>query len=431
MKTENRLENFIYSSEFEKLLPSLYGSAYDVELQRGRYLQLIRQHRELFGEIHSERSGLFSTAGRSELGGNHTDHNLGKVFAATINLDTIAVVTPQEDNKVTLISEGFPPVEVELNHLEIVEEEKESTHALVRGIAAGFAHQNFSIGGFVANTSSRVLKGSGLSSSAAIEMLVATIFNSLYNENRATVVEMAKIAQFAENHYFGKPSGLMDQLACGYGGVVKIDFATTEIVPLQVDFRALGYDLVVVDTGSTHADLTDDYASIPAEMGSVAKYFDQEVLSTLSYEVFLEKLPEIRKELNNDRALLRAHHFILENQRVEGMVKALEEGTVEDFLKLVNQSGKSSFNYLQNVYSTHNIEEQGLALALALSEHFLEGKGACRVHGGGFGGTIQAYIPIDKTESYITFMEKFFGEGSVTPLAVRGAPTLRLDKLVE
>ncbi len=431
MKKENRLERFVSSREFEKLLPSLYGSAYDLEFQRGRYLQLIGQHKKLFKEVYGEKSALFSTAGRSELGGNHTDHNLGKVFAATINLDTIAVVTPQDNNKVTLISEGFPPVEVELNHLEVVEEEKESTHALVRGIAAGFVDQNFSVGGFVANTSSRVLKGSGLSSSAAIEMLVATIFNSLYNENRATVVEMAKIAQFSENHYFGKPSGLMDQLACGHGGVVKIDFSTTEIAPLQVDFRALGYDLVVVDTGSTHADLTDDYASIPAEMRSVAKYFGHEVLSGVSYEEFLEKLPEIRRELNNDRALLRAHHFILESQRVEGMVKALEGGAVEDYLKLVNQSGKSSFNYLQNIYSTHDIEEQGLALALALSEHFLEGKGACRVHGGGFGGTIQAYIPIDKTESYIIFMEKFFGEGSVTPLAVRGAATLRLDKFVE
>ncbi len=431
MKTENRLENFINSSEFENLLPSLYGSAYNLEFQRGRYLQLIGKHKELFKDLYGAESGLFSTAGRSELGGNHTDHNLGKVFAATINLDTIATVTPIEGDKVTLISEGFPPVEVELNNLEVVEEEKGSTHALVRGIAAGFVKQNFSIGGFVANTSTRVLKGSGLSSSAAIEMLVATIFNALYNENRVSVVEMAKIAQFAENQYFGKPSGLMDQIACGYGGVVRIDFSTTEIVPLGVDFRALGYDLVVVDTGSTHADLTDDYASIPAEMGRVAQYFGREVLSGVSYEEFLEKLPEIREGIGNDRALLRAHHFILENQRVEEMVRALEGGDIEEFLSLVNQSGQSSFNYLQNIYSTHDIEEQGLALALALSEHFLGGEGACRVHGGGFGGTIQAYIPIDKTGEYITFMEKFFGKGSVTPLAVRGVPTLRLDKFIE
>ena len=431
MDQESRLVKFVQSGEFEKLLPSLYGSAYDTEFQRLRYLQLIATHKELFGELYSEKSGLFSTAGRSELGGNHTDHNLGKVFATTINLDTIAAVTPQKEGKVILISEGFPPVEVELGHLEVVEEEMGSTHALVRGIAAGFVERGLNIGGFVANTSTLVLKGSGLSSSAAIEMLVATIFNALYNDNHVRVVEMAKISQFAENKYFGKPSGLMDQIACGHGGVVKIDFSNTEITPLSVDFRDYGYDLVVVDTGSTHADLTDDYASIPKEMGKVAAYFGQKVLSGITYDQFLQHLAPLRETLKNDRALLRAHHFILENQRVEGMVNALREGQIETYLSLVRQSGASSFNYLQNIYSTKDVEEQGLALALALSEHFLGDEGAWRVHGGGFGGTIQAYIPIAKSGHFITFMESFFGRGAVTPLAVRGAPTLRLDKFVE
>ena len=431
MSKELALHTLVQSDKFAKMLPALYGSAYDLEYQRRRYLKLIATHRELFPKADFAKSALFSTAGRSELGGNHTDHNLGKVIAATINLDTIAIATPIESPSITLISEGFPPVEVDLTSLELKEAEKGSTNALVRGLAAAFVERGLTVGGFVANTTTNVLKGSGLSSSAAIEMLVATIFNALYNANRATVVEMAQMAKFAENIYFGKPSGLMDQIACGYGGVVGIDFKDLTITPIAVDFREMGYELVVVDTGSTHADLTDDYASIPLEMRQVASYFSKEFLREVTLEQFLDNLPALRKAIDTDRALLRTYHYLSENIRVDALIQALKENSIQRFLALVNASGESSFAFLQNIYSPHNPEEQGLALALALSKHFLDGDGACRVHGGGFGGTIQAYIPKGQTEDYISFMERVFKKGSVTPLAVRSAPTLCLNKFVE
>lgn len=425
-----RLHDYLESNDFSLLLPKLYGNQCDRENQIVRFSHLVETHRELFGDGHAKNSALFSTAGRSELGGNHTDHNLGKVIAATINLDTIAVATAIEEPRATLVSEGFPAVTVDLNDLSVHTEEEGTTDALVRGIARGFVDRDLNIGGFVANTSTRVLKGSGLSSSAAIEILVATLFNNLYNRDVLNPVELAIIGKYAENTYFGKPSGLMDQIACGNGGVTGIDFAHPEkpqVSPINCDFQKLGYDLLVVDTGGNHADLTPDYAAIPKEMRSVAACFDCDVLRDVPFSLFVESLPAIRKRVKNDRAILRAFHYLSENDRVDAMVGALKQEQMEQYLALVRQSGESSFRFLQNLYSTKTIEEQGLPLAIAMTEQFLEGDGACRVHGGGFAGTIQVYVPLGRTAAYIDYIERVFGAGSATILAVRSLPTTRLD----
>lgn len=425
-----RLHDYLESGDFSLLLPKLYGNQYDRDSQVARYSLLIETHRELFGDGKGKNPGLFSTAGRSELAGNHTDHNLGKVIAATINLDTIAVATPIDEPRVTLVSEGFPAVTVDLSDLSVHTGEEGTTDALVRGIARGFVDRGLSIGGFVANTSTRVLKGSGLSSSAAIEILVATLFNNLYNRDTLDPVELAIIGKYAENTYFGKPSGLMDQIACGNGGITGIDFAHPEkpiVTPIECDFQKLGYDLLVVDTGGNHADLTPDYAAIPKEMRAVAACFDCDVLREVPFGLFVDSLVAIRKKVKNDRAILRAFHYLSENDRVDAMLAALQQGQMERFLALVNESGASSFRFLQNLYSTKATDEQRLPLALAMTEQFLEGDGACRVHGGGFAGTIQVYVPTRRTAQYIAYIERVFGAGSATLLAIRSLPTTRLD----
>ena len=430
MTGTQRVRSFVESGEFERLLPKLYGEGVLTEDQRKRFLHLITTHEQLFDVPKDARTGLFSTAGRSELAGNHTDHNLGKVIAATINLDTIAVATPVDAPNATLVSEGFPPVEVDLRDLSVHTDEEGTTDALVRGIARAFSDRGLTVGGFVANTSSRVLKGSGLSSSAAIEVLVATLFNNLYNRNALEPVELAIIGKYAENTFFGKPSGLMDQIACGNGGITGIDFAHPQspvLTPIQFDFHSLGYDLLVIDTGGNHADLTFDYASIPKEMRSVAACFDKDVLREVPFGLFVDSLPAIRRRVKNDRALLRAYHYLSENDRVDGMLEALRQEDLDRYLTLVNESGRSSFMFLQNLYSTKMVDQQGLSLALAMTERFLEGKGACRVHGGGFAGTIQVYVPTERTRSYMEYIEKVFGEGSATILAIRSLPTTRLD----
>ncbi|PKL19891.1 MAG: hypothetical protein CVV48_15670 [Spirochaetae bacterium HGW-Spirochaetae-4] len=286
------------------------------------------------------------------------------------------------------------------------------------------------IGGFVANTSTSVLKGSGLSSSAAIEVLVATLFNNLYNRDILEPIDLAILGKFAENNYFGKPSGLMDQIACGQGGVVGIDFAHPEhpsITPISCNFRELGYDLLVVDTGGNHADLTPDYAAIPQEMRSVAACFDRDVLRDVPFGLFMDSLSAVRQHVQNDRAILRAYHYLSENERVDKMLSALQNRDMGTYLGLVNESGDSSFKFLQNLYSTSVAKEQGLPVALAMTERFLEGSGACRVHGGGFAGTIQVYTPVERTKDYIDYMEGVFGECSVTVLAIRNLPTTRLN----
>jgi galactokinase len=388
-----------------------------------RYTALAEEHTRLFGV---KDFSLFSTAGRSELGGNHTDHNHGCVIAATINLDTIAAVSRRDDNIVTLISEGYPPVEVHLDNLEKVDLEENTTEALVRGIAWAFKDRGLEIGGWQANTTSAVLKGSGLSSSAAIEVLCATIFNHLFNDNTLPATELAIIGKFSENHYFGKPSGLMDQLACAHGQIIGIDFADEEdplITPLNISFIEHGYHLTIVDTGGNHADLTPEYAAVPIEMRQVAAFFEKEQLRQVDANEFFAKIKAVRAAVNNDRALLRAIHFFEENERVGQMIEALQQEDLLTYLELVMESGESSFCFLQNLYPSTLVAEQGLSLAIALTKRILGPQCAVRVHGGGFAGTIQAYVLDADLSRYVEEMERVFGEGSVSVIAVRSEPT--------
>lgn len=411
----------IENGKLHDIYPHLYGCFYKESEMDNRFIKLIKDHNSLFNK---KEAMIFSTAGRSELGGNHTDHNLGKVLAASITLDTVGAVTKTDDNIVTLISEGFPAVKVDLNNLDKIISEENTTNALIRGIAKGFSDKDLKIGGFNANTTTNVLKGSGLSSSAAIEILCATIINHLYNNEILNPVELSIISQFAENEYYGKPSGLMDQIACASGGIVSIDFkdkGNPLVLSQQIKFEDEGYALVIVDTKGDHANLTSFYSSIPLEMRSVAAFFNKEVLREVSFEEFKSNINSIRKELNNDRAILRAFHFFNENKRVDDLINSIDNKDFNKYLELVNECGRSSFCFLQNLYAEP--ENQGLSLALAISESILSGKGASRVHGGGFAGTIQAYVPIDIVENYVSEMDKVFGDKAATVLTVRELPT--------
>lgn len=414
--------NEIKNKKLHEIYKDLYGSDIDKKKLDNRFENLLLKHNELFNK---SEANLFSTSGRTELSGNHTDHNLGKVLAASINLDTVAAVNKTDDNQVVLISEGFPEVKIKLDNLDFRKDEDHTTHGLLRGIAYCFKSRGLNIGGFVANTTTSVLKGSGLSSSAAIEVLCATIFNNLYNDDILPPIELAKIGQFAENNYYGKPSGLMDQSACANGGIISIDFKDNKnpiITEIPFDFKEFGYDLIIVDTKGSHDDLTHCYSAIPYEMKLVANYFNKEVLREVNRDDFYSNIKNLRKHLNNDRAILRAIHYFNENERVERMVYSLKHKDIQSYLKLVNNSGQSSYNYLQNLYDDE--KEQGLGLALGILDTHLNGKGAFRVHGGGFAGTVQAYIPSKMTEEIITIMERIFGKDCVTILNIRKSKTL-------
>lgn len=416
---------------YDGLFSTLYGRE-DSGFHRQRWTGIIKSHDDRVGDP-SPR--LFSSPGRTELSGNHTDHNRGCVLAAAIQLDTIAAVTrteaSAEDSIIAeVVSEGYPPVRVDLFSLEKLAVEAGTTNALLRGIAASIVRRGGRIGGFTATTTSRVLKGSGLSSSAALEVLVGSIFNELFNDGRFTPVELARIGQEAENDFFGKPCGLMDQTACAVGGAVTIDFANSDtpvVEPVAADFTSAGYTLAVVDSGGDHADLTPDYSAIPGEMKAVAAEMGAEVLRDADENDFIAAIPSIRGK-TGDRAVLRALHFYSENQRVEHMVRDLKKGDIEAYLEGVRRSGDSSFCFLQNVYSPRHVANQAVSLALALTERFLAGEGASRVHGGGFAGTIQVFIPTARFADYVMFMERYFGEGSVVPLSVRPLPAGELKK---
>lgn len=413
-------------NKLHEVYPFLYGKTYDESDMDRRFSDLVNKHKELFKR---DDIMLFSASGRTEIAGNHTDHNLGLVIGASINLDTIACVSKRDDNRVIIASEGFPVVDVDISDLEIKEEEKNTTHALIRGIAKAFEQRGIKVSGYQANTTTRVLKGSGLSSSAAIEVLAAEIFNNIYASDSLNPIEIAKIGQYAENVYFGKPSGLLDQLSCAHGGIVGIDFKDPKnpvVTPLEFDFEEHGYALIITDTKGNHADLTHEYAAVPPEMRSVAAFFNKENLREVDYKDFIKNFSQIRAKLNNDRALLRAYHFFKENERVSLMLKELKEEAVDTFLMLVDESGNSSYKYLQNVYPSSHPEDQGLSLALAMSEDVLEGEGASRVHGGGFAGTIQAYVPHYMLDSYIDRMESIFGKGCSVRIEIRKRPVSRI-----
>ena len=411
-------------------IAGLYGKLAGSQTGSNTYLtrleNLEKRHVELFG---CAPQALFSTSGRTELGGNHTDHNHGKVIAGSINLDTIAAVHETMDYCVTILSEGYEPVHVDVSDLNENKAEYETTESLVRGVAASIVKRGGFIGGFEANVNSNIFKGSGLSSSASIEVLIGTIFNDLFNENRFTTTDLAIMGQEAENIYFGKPCGLMDQIACANGGVVGIDFqipSNPVITPIAVDFQDHGYDYIVVNTGGSHADLTNDYASIPIEMKQVAKWFGKNTLREVSPDEFYSSIGLLRTELSNDRAILRAYHFFRENECVDNMLNALNHKDFDKYLDLVRESGESSFKFLQNIYSTQSCNQQGISLAYCLCEKILGNEGAYRVQGGGFAGTIEVYTPFSRTDIFESQMSKVFGEGCCSKLAIRNLPTMRI-----
>lgn len=419
----------IQKKENESAFFPLYGNgAQELEAAKKRYAQIAQSFSQTF-ENENEIC-FYSAPGRTEIGGNHTDHNHGRVLAAAVNLDVVAAAAANGDNTVRLKSEGFDGTDViDLSDLSLKEEEKGTSAALVRGVCSRMAELGYKVGGFDAFTASRVLKGSGLSSSAAFEVLVVAILSHLYNEGSVDAVTAAKISQYAENVYFGKPCGLMDQMASSVGGFSAIDFndpLQPVIEKIDFDLAKVSHALCIVDTGGNHADLTPDYAAIPQEMKAVASLFGKEFLRDVDKDEFMRKLRDVRAAVG-DRAALRALHFFADNERVEEQAEALKNGNFETFKDLSIQSGRSSFMYLQNVFSSKHVAEQGLSLALALSEGILQGWGSWRVHGGGFAGTIQAFVPYDLLEPYKSEMEAVFGAGSCHVLSIRSAGGVKVQ----
>ncbi len=409
----------ISSGELDARFTDIYAE--DAERQKGRYSHAIEEFSKLYGcdrDVY-----LFSVPGRSEVSGNHTDHNYGRVLAASITLDIIAVVSKNSDATVRIKSEGYREDVVLISETDKPKEENFfKSRGIVAGMCKGFSDRGYNVAGFDAYTTSEVFKGSGLSSSAAFEVMVGNILNHLYNDGCVDNAEIAKIAQFSENVYFGKPCGLMDQTACAVGGFVNIDFADPKnpiINPIAFDLSGKGYSLCIVNTGGNHADLNDDYASVPAEMKGVAHELGHEVLRDVTEEDLIENMASLREKCG-DRAIMRAMHFIAENKRVDAQAKALREGDMDAFFAGVFASGNSSFKYLQNVYTTKNVAEQGLSLALCVTESFMRDRGgAFRVHGGGFAGTIQAFVPNDCVEDYRKLIDKVFGDHACYVLKVR------------
>ena len=421
------LKKHIADGGIDERLTYIYGKD-ALELQKARYTKAIDEFSEIYGE--DREVTLYSVAGRSELSGNHTDHNYGCVVAASIDLDIIAVAAARDDSVIRIKSEGFP--EDAVNYTEYaspVAEKFGTSESIIAGMCAGFKKDGYAVGGFDAYTTSNVLKGSGLSSSAAFEDMVGNILSHMYNDGKVDNVEIAKLAQYAENEFFGKPCGLMDQVACAVGGIVAIDFADPKapvINKVDFDMSEKGYNLCIVNTGGNHADLTDDYASVPAEMKAVAAHFGKKVLREVDEEGFTAEIPALREKVG-DRAILRALHFFNENKRVAKKRAALMSGDLEGFFAEVIASGRSSFCYLQNVYTSKNLSEQGLSLALCLAEGYLSGKKAAwRVHGGGFAGTIQAFVPAAEVEGFRSLMDGVFGEGKCIVLRIRPEGAVRI-----
>ena len=409
----------INANKFDENLKAVYVTDSAVEEQKPRYIETLNTFGELFG--FDREVCVMSAPGRTEVCGNHTDHNNGKVLAASINLDAIAVVSKNDDNTIRVKSKGHKMNVVDLSDLTPKEEKYGDSTTLVQGVAAGIKNLGFDVQGFDACTTSDVMGGSGLSSSAAFEVLLGTVLSYLYNDGKISEVDIAKVAQFAENVFFGKPCGLLDQMASSVGTFVTIDFKSTKepvIKKVDFDFSKSGHSLCIVDTGGSHSDLTDDYAAVRGEMEAVAKALGKNVLRELSYEEFFAAIPELKDKVN-DRALLRAIHFYNENRRVDSAIECLENGDFEGFKSIIIESGLSSFTLNQNVYSPKNPTEQKLSLALAISEEILKGRGAWRVHGGGFAGTIQAFVPNDLLDTYKKEMEAVFGEGKCYVLIIR------------
>ncbi len=412
------LKNLILEGKADDQFALLYQ---DVAVARERYAKSIDKFTDIFGN--SDNIRIFSAPGRTEVGGNHTDHQHGRVLAGSVDLDIIGIVSLNEDNVVRIKSEGYPQDTISLDELSVNEAEFGRAAALIRGVLSSFKEQGYNIGGFNAYTTNNVMRGSGLSSSAAFEVFVGTCVNFLFNDGKVSPVEVAKIGQKAESVYFGKPCGLLDQSASALGGFTAIDFKdTTKPVVEQVDFdlESHGYALCVVNTGGNHANLTQDYADITVECRNVSNFFDKGYLREVDTAEFFSKIAELKEKVG-DRAVLRAIHFFNEDMRAELEKNALKNDDFDEFLRLISESGNSSFKFLQNVYSTSNVHEQGISLGIAATEQFImkSGRGACRVHGGGFAGTVQAFLPIEDIDAYREFIESIFGKDSCYVLKIR------------
>ncbi len=417
----SKVKDLLAQGKYDDNLSYLYVCDFKkVAHYRKRLIQAVESFEKRFGANRS--ISIFSAPGRTEVGGNHTDHQRGRVLAASVNLDVIAVVAANDGNQIQIKSEGHPMDVLNAADLEVNKAEYNTSVALIRGIVSKFTQLGYKIGGFDAYTTSNVLSGSGLSSSAAFEVLVGTIVNCLYCGDKESALKIAQIGQYAENVYFGKPCGLMDEAASSVGGFVTIDFKDCEFPKVQqinFDLAKYGYALCIIDTKGNHADLTPDYAAIPSEMKSVAAFFGKEVLSEVDEEEFFTNLAKVR-EKTGDRPVLRAIHFFAENTRVLKEVAALKDNDFDEFKKQIIESGYSSYMYLQNVFSPSQVQAQGVSLTLALCQKFLGDKGgAYRVHGGGFAGTVQSFVPVSCLDEFVGKMEAVLGEGSCHTLSIR------------
>ena len=403
----------------ERLLTELYG-ADQVEEQRGRYRELLEGYRDKFGDGEVK---LFSSPGRTEISGNHTDHNHGKVLAGSINLDCVGVAAVNHSSKVKIVSTTFgQEFTVDLNNL-APSRRKSGTEDLVKGLLKGFQESGYEVGGFNAYITSNVISAAGVSSSAAFEMLLCSMLNTFFNEGRMDTVAYAHVGKYAENHYWDKASGLLDQMACAVGGLITIDFmepSDPKVEKIDFDFGSQNHSLIIVQTGRGHADLSADYSAVSSEMKKVAEFFGKNYCSEITEKDVIDNLAEVRKYAG-DRSVLRALHFFEENKRVENMVKALKEDRFDVFLENITASGNSSWKWLQNCYTNSNYQEQGITVALALTELFIadKGRGACRVHGGGFAGVIMAMLPNDLVDEYVEYIEKALGKGNAYRMSIR------------
>ncbi len=422
MITIKKLNKDLSEGVYDNKLSYLYcRKPEQVEPFRERIRHVADGYAQTFGKGGCDEIAIYSAPGRTEIGGNHTDHQRGKVLTASVDLDALACAAPNGTNMVNICSEGYGMVSIDCTQFSPDKKEENSTAALIRGILARIAEMGYTIGGFDAYVISDVPGGSGLSSSACFEVLIGTAINGLFCGNAISMVEIAKIGQYAENVYFGKPSGLLDQMGCALGGIVAIDFKDRENPVCHVvdfNFASAGYALCMVDSGADHADLTDDYAAVPEEMGAVARLLGKEVLSEVSEACFYAAIPHIRENVG-DRAVLRAVHYYNDCVRVEKQVAALENGDFDTFLAVVNESGKSSFMYLQNITTYRDTKDQPVAVALAAAEHYLKGCGAYRVHGGGFAGAIQAFVPLEKVSDFQRAMDDMLGKGACRVAYIR------------
>lgn len=415
----NETIQLLKSGKASELMAKLYGDE-AAEDNVTRYQELVTGFQKRFGD---QDLKLFSSPGRTEISGNHTDHNHGKVLAGSINLDCVGVAACNDSGKVNIVSITYDQeFTIDLDDL-TPSERKSGTMDLVKGLLAGFKEAGYQVGGFDAYVTSNVISAAGVSSSASFEMLLCSILNSFYNDGSMTAVAYAHIGKYAENIYWDKSSGLLDQMACAVGGLITIDFLNPEtpvVEKIEFDFGSQNHSLIIVNTGKGHADLSEDYSSVPAEMKKVAEFFGKSVCAEITESDVIEKLQEVR-EFAGDRSVLRALHFFEENKRVESMVSALKENRFEDFMTSITASGNSSWKWLQNCFTNHSYQEQGITVALALTELFIAEKrrGACRIHGGGFAGVIMAMLPNDLVEQYVSYMEKALGEGNAYKMSIR------------